>query len=109
MTNQSVGYLHICTRPERNHLLDDYIENIDEIVNHPDYIFEDKYRENTVLIAKQVADFYAMLVVTLNFNRQKRTNTLVTMWPVSIDEFVREKNRFRKFAKTLYIKRCISV
>ena len=107
LSSQRVGYLHINSK--QSGMFEKYQDHIDEIINHPDYIFEDKFREDTILVAKQIIANHVMLVIALNFAKPRHTNTLVTLWEVAIGDFERERKRFEKFGKVLYIKGKVSV
>lgn len=97
----SVGVEHIENHKERRGMVEHYIGFMNDIINDPDYVFEDKRRENTIVIEKEV-DEHTVMVVSLNFDNPDYTNTVITMRGEGKKRFKREKKEYEKLKKVLY-------
>lgn len=82
-------------------MVEHYIGFMNDIINDPDYVFEDKRRENTIVIEKEV-DEHTVMVVSLNFDNPDYTNTVITMRGEGKKRFKREKKEYEKLKKVLY-------
>lgn len=97
----SVGAEHIEEHPERKGMVEHYIGFMNDIINDPDYVFEDKVRENTILIDKEI-DTNVIMTVSLNFDNPKYTNTVITMRHEDKRAFQGTVRNYEKFQKVLY-------
>lgn len=96
----SAGAEHIESHKERQGMVEKYIGFMEDIINDPDYVFEDKIYENSLTIEKTI-DNDVVMVVSLNFDEPYYTNTLITMWSGSAEQMER---KYKKIGKLLYKK-----
>lgn len=99
----SVGIEHIEDHKERKGMVEHYIGFMDDIINDPDYVFEDKNHEDSVLIAKEI-DSNVIMAVSLNFDNLDYTNTLITMRTEDRQSFQGTIRMYEKIKKVLYKK-----
>ncbi len=97
----SAGADHIEQHKERRGMVDKYIGFMSDIINDPDYVFEDKVHENTLQIEKQI-DKHTIMTVSLNYNNPDYTNTVITMLNLSEKSFAKMKRNYERFGKVLY-------
>lgn len=99
----SVGAEHIEEHSERKGMVSAYIGVMNDIINDPDYVFEDKAHENTLVIEKKI-DMHTVMVVSLNFDNPNYTNTLLTMREESDYRYAFTKSNYTNLRKVLYKK-----
>lgn len=97
------GVEHIEEHSERKGMVNEYIGVMSDIINDPDYVFEDKTHENTLQIEKKI-DAHTIMTVKLNFDNPKYTNTVITMRNEGEDSFDRTLKSYEKSKKVLYKK-----
>ena len=97
----SVGVEHIENHPERKGMVEHYIGFMNDIINDPDFVFEDKARENTLVIEKKV-DKHTVMVISLNFDKPDYTNTVITIRNEGNESFERSKKSYENLGKVLY-------
>ncbi len=98
-----VGAEHIEEHDERKGLVSKYKGFMSDIINDPDYVFEDKRFENSLDIEKKI-DKHTMMVVSLNFDNPDYTNTLITMREEGERKFDTTVKSFGNLKKVLYKK-----
>lgn len=96
----STGAEHIESHPERKGMVAHYIGMMNDIINDPDYVFEDKSYDNSIMIGKEI-DESIFMIVSLNFDNPSYTNTLITLWNGNLNKI---KRKYEKIGKVLYKK-----
>lgn len=99
----SAGAEHIEGHQERKGMVGKYIGFMNDIINDPDYVFEDKTHENTLQIEKRI-DKHTIMTVSLNFDNSDHTNTLITMRNEGDESFTDTIKKYEKIGKVLYKK-----
>lgn len=99
----SAGVEHIENHPERKGMVAHYIGFMSDIINDPDYVFEDTKHENTLQIERMI-DKHTLMVVRLNYDNPDHTNTVITMLTPSDKSFDKIKRNSEKFGRVLYKK-----
>lgn len=94
----SVGAEHIEKHSERKGMVSAYIGVMNDIINDPDYVFEDKINDKSLIIGKKL-DNDILLIVSLNYDKPNFTNTLITMWSGDLNKM---EQKYEKIGKVLY-------
>lgn len=100
----SAGAEHIASHNERKGMVEHYIWFMSDIVNDPDYVFEDKKQVDTIVIEKEI-DKHILMVVKLNFDYSNYTNSIITFRNEDTDSFIRTMESYNKTGKLLYKKK----
>ncbi len=97
----SAGLDHIEDHPERKGMVEKYIGFMSEIINDPDYVFEDKVNDNSLVLGKEI-EKDVFIVVSLNFDNPNNSNSIITMWSGNSTKM---EKKYEKLGKVLYKKK----